>query len=137
MSYWDKPRPDFSALVGKTLASVQGAVGDEEMTFACTDGSEYRLYHSQDCCESVNVEDIIGDVADIIGSPILKAEEATSSENPPDAKKETIEYQDSFTWSFYKIDTIKGGVTIRWYGSSNGYYGETADFVELTPATTS
>lgn len=116
---------NFSQLVGKTLSSVIGGVGDEEMQFLCADGSHYRMFHPQDCCESVAVEDICGDVADLIGSEILRAEESTSEENPEGIAPE---YQDSFTWTFYKIDTAKGGVTIRWYGSSNGYYSEAVTF---------
>lgn len=117
---------DISQLVGKTLESVTGAVGDEEMHFLCTDGTHFRMFHSQDCCESVSVEDICGDLSDLIGSPIVRAEESTNSkENPPGV---TPEYHDSFTWTFYKFDTAKGGVTIRWYGVSNGYYSESVTF---------
>lgn len=117
-------------LIGKVISKID--VGTSEITIKCADGSEYLMYHSQDCCESVRVEDVVGDVSDIIGSPILQAEEVCSHENPPGIVKD---FQDeSFTWTFYKIDTIKGGVTIRWYGESNGYYSEAVDFCEMKAA---
>lgn len=119
---------DFADLIGKTLASVAVNEGQDEIRFVTDAGVTYLMYHSQDCCESVYVESIVGDLQDLIGTPILKAEVSISDQNPPDAKPETIEYQDSFTWTFYKLATIKGYVDIRWYGSSNGYYGEGVDF---------
>jgi hypothetical protein len=118
----------FEDLKGKTLTNVTGKVGDDEMLFKTDTGEEFKLYHMQDCCESVTIEDIVGDLSDLVGSPILEAEESTSDKNPTDAKPETLEYQDSFTWTFYKIGTIKGSVAIRWYGESNGYYSESVDF---------
>jgi len=121
---------NFEELKGKTLIKITGVVGDEEMVFVCTDGSVYKLYHEQDCCEKVAIEDICGDLADLIGMPILLAEVVTSNENPADAKVDT-KWQDFFTWTFYKLSTNRGSVTIRWYGESNGYYSESVDFRRL------
>lgn len=122
---------DISLLVGRTLARVDN-LDNAEIRFTTDSGDIYALYHNQDCCESVYVEDVIGDLADLIGSPILSAELVTSNENP-EGVDPPEEYQDSFTWSFYKLATIKGSVTIRWYGESNGYYSEEVTFAKLTP----
>ena len=123
-------RVEFSKLVGKTLVRIEGAeVGSERIEFFEKDGEEYVLYHSHDCCESVSVEDICGDIADLLNTPILAAEEAESDTNPEGVK--VPDYQDSFTWTFYKLSTIRGSVTIRWYGSSNGYYSERARFEKV------
>lgn len=117
---------ELKDLIGKTMASVEN-VNDEEIVFTTTDGKRYKLTHNQNCCESVSIEDIVGDLADMVGSPILIAEESTSDTNPDGVTKE---YQDSFTWTFYKFATHKGYVDIRWYGESNGYYSESVDFEE-------
>ena len=114
----------FDALIGKILLSVDGNVGSDAMNFTTADGEIYQLYHGQDCCESVYIESIVGDISDLIGSPILAAEEVSSQENPRDIRKEF----ESVTWTFYKLATIKGYVDIRWCGESNGYYSENVDF---------
>lgn len=120
---------EFKELVGKTLVSVETNKEMDEITFITNEGEKFLMYHSQDCCESVSIEDINGDLEDLIGKPILLAEEVTSEENPEGVTKE---YQDSFTWTFYKLATIKGYVDIRWYGESNGYYSEDVSFKQLT-----
>lgn len=118
----------FEQLKGKTIVEIKGLrAGSDEVRFLCADGTRYRMYHSQGCCESVDIEDVNGDVEDLLNNPILLANESTSSENPPGVQPE---YQDSFTWTFYNLATIKGTVAIRWYGSSNGYYSESVDFEE-------
>lgn len=123
---------NFSELVGKTFVKITIDDGKERITFFGNDGAEYILYHNQDCCETVQVEDIIGDLNDLLNSPILQAEESTSNNNPEGVTKE---YQDSFTWTFYKLATIKGYVTVRWYGESNGYYSESVDFSQTKEPT--
>ena len=116
----------FNVLLNKTLTKIDKS-GDE-IVFHCDDGTKYRMYHFQDCCESVYIEDVCGDLDDLIGSPILHAEESSSAENPNGVN---MGYQESFTWTFYKIATIKGWVDLRWYGESNGYYSESVDFEEV------
>lgn len=109
-------------LIGKTLIKIDEE--SDEIIFYTSDDERWKMFHCQDCCESVTVEDICGDLQDLIGVPIIQAFEKTSNENPEDVK---LEYQDSFTWTFYTLSTIKGTVTIRWYGESNGYYSESVN----------
>lgn len=122
----------FSDLVGKTLTQCVGEVGSDEVRFVCDDGSEYVLAHMQDCCESVNVEDICGPLSDLVGSPITQAEESSNSDPIPGHEDEACE---SFTWTFYRLATAKGSVVIRWLGESNGYYSESVDFVRVKKPT--
>ena len=128
---------EINVLLGKTLSSVTVNDNQDEIIFECVDGVKYKMYHQQDCCEGVSIEDISGDLSDLIGSPILLAEETSSTENPKDIQEQKDggsdkwDYQYSFTWTFYKLATIKGYIDIRWYGESNGYYSESVDFVEV------
>ena len=118
----------FSELQGKVLKRAE-QIEEDRIEFESDDGKTYVLYHSQDCCETVVVESVVGDLTDLVGTPILLAEEATSADDPPDYQQE---YQpESQTWTFYKLRTIKGSVDIRWHGTSNGYYSESVDFAEV------
>lgn len=114
----------ISDLIGKTITAIQGVVQyEDEVIFTCSDGTRYKMHHYRECCESVCLEEIVGDPTDLIGTVL-------------DARLEYGEYEkshdyDSGTWSFYIIQTTKGAVTLRWLGTSNGYYSETVDFEEL------
>jgi hypothetical protein len=119
---------EFSELIGKTLREIKVNEDNNEIVFITECGKTYLMHHCQDCCEFVIIEDICGDLDDLIGTPILKASEDRSDKNPEGA--EIPWSQDSFTWTFYNIATIKGYVTLRWYGESNGYYSESVNFDE-------
>ncbi len=118
----------FELLVGKTMSKVE-QVGPDVIEFTSNDGEKYKLYHSQDCCESVQVEDICGDINDLAGTPILQAEESSSHDDPVGYERKYA--PESQTWTFYRIATIKGAVTIRWLGTSNGYYSERVEFATV------
>jgi hypothetical protein len=111
----------FETLKGKVFNSVE-RFGDECIKFRSAD-YEYSQYHIDDCCESVSIADICGDLSDLEGVEILEAYQDDNYQGE-DTRDE------SFTWSFYVVRTTKGTVTIRWYGCSNGYYSETVDLYD-------
>ena len=114
---------DVSILKGKILKDIK-IEGNENIFFIDEDGIEYEMFHDYDCCENVYIEDICGDINNLIGSEIIMAEEVINRNLSP-----LNEFDESYTWTFYKFATVKGYVTIRWYGESNGYYSERVDFV--------
>lgn len=110
-------------LLGQIVTNITGCdVGSEEVVFELTNGDCYRMYHEQDCCESVSLNEVVGNVSDLIGSPILMARE--DSESGEDG-------YGSSTWTFYNFGTLKGYLTLRWLGESNGYYSEGVSFVKI------
>lgn len=110
---------DFGNLVGKTLTEVKVDDGKEFIEFKDSNGNAYKMYHHQNCCEGVYLEDVCGSWDDIIGSKIVGAYETTSDVE--------VEYGDAM-WTFYTIATFQGSVTLRWLGESNGYYSISVSF---------
>jgi len=119
---------NFDTLVGRTITAISGLDrGSERVQFDTADGKTFFMYHRQDCCESVDIEDFSGEPDDLIGSPVLFAEES-SSNIAPGARTRSDDYDHE--WTFYRIGTVKGTVVIRWYGTSNGYYSMSVSFAE-------
>jgi len=128
---WNGDDCDVSIMKNRVVKEIIKK-GDEELKFIMSDGDEYVMYHEQECRESVTIEDICGDLDDLLGVTLLMSEEARGeTKSPEKAKGEDYGHEDSETWTFYKFRTIKGDVTIRWYGSSNGYYSEWVDFKKV------
>ena len=120
MGYMDwESGAKIEVMRGKVFTRVTGSVGGDALVFE-NDTERFVFFHYQDCCESVDINDIVGDLEDLCGEPLLIAEEV-SGETPVDFEEE---YHESVTWTFYKFATRKGYVDVRWLGESNGYYSE-------------
>jgi len=117
---WEKV--PFNTLTDKIIIKVDGLVVESTcITLTMKNGVTYRIIHHSECCELVYLQDICGDINDILHHRIVSAVEA-SSEAIPDGD------DDSSSWTFYRIATNFGTtLVLRWYGSSNGCYSETAD----------
>jgi hypothetical protein len=118
---------EFDELLGRTLYKAEA--DGETLTLYLSNTNYVVFSHHQNCCESVYIEDICGDLQDLVGAPLVEAEEVSSYDAEP-----LSEYEESYTWTFYRFRTRKGSVTVRWYGSSNGYYSESVsvDVVDTT-----
>lgn len=123
----------FDELIGKVF---KVKIYDDEMFFSEGCNKGYKFYHSDSCCENVEIVDVDGDAEDLCGSPILTAEEYTNK-----GEEEKLESDgkvllcESYTFTFYKFATEKGTVIVRWFGSSNGFYSEEVDFCKLKDST--
>jgi len=109
-------------LLGKIPTKVEPGIASDGsdnigIKFTMEDGSHFVLIHVQDCCEDVQIEDVDGDLNDLVGLPITTSSER--SENDSNACE-------SGTWTFFHIGNRKHVLVIRFYGASNGYYSETA-----------
>lgn len=111
----------FSDLIGRTIVVTQNVeAGSQEIFFQCADGTIYWMGHHQSCCESVYLEDVIGDPEDLCAHVLDARGYTQDEENDPDA-----------CFTFYIIQTDKGALTLRWFGSSNGYYSIDVSFEEV------
>lgn len=120
MKYGSYEHVPLDDMIGLTIASVEQS--SDQIDFHTTCGKHFRMLHFQDCCESVYVDAIDGDLQGLIGGVIRSAEMNT---NAGESR------YDSVTWTFYRIRTEREFVHITWRGSSNGYYSERVSFVRL------
>lgn len=102
--------------VGKQFFYIENVEkGDDEIFLYCNDGKIYQMYHDQESSESVYIEDIEGDISNLIDTDILDVEVV--------AKPKKQSYGTATSTS-YKFITKKGSVTIKWIGTSNGKHSE-------------
>lgn len=109
----------YKQLIGREILNI--AVSEDVLYFVF-DEIIAIWNHEQDCCESVYIEDIEGDLKNLIGTPLVMAETYYH---------EADTYDGSETYTYYTFATVKGRVVIRWYGESNGYYSESVDMTTI------
>ena len=114
----------YNSMIGAVITNIEGAtIGSDKMSFYASNGKKFIFHHWQSCCENVSIDDICGDINDLLNSPIIEAEEVSNTDAPK------VDYE-SYTWTFYRYSTNKGSVTVKWLGTSNGYYSEGVYFDE-------
>ena len=116
----------FELVEGKTVLEVVGLEKQEEsVTLKLDDNSELEFYHEYSCCEDFWLEDFEFSGKDIVGAKILDVLLVS--------EKQEVTYDGSMTWTFYKVQTDKGELFMRWCGESNGYYSEDVDIKYTSP----
>lgn len=104
-------------LLGQTITSIKMHKGDYIAKITTT-----NYVYDMFCERSVEdywVEDIVGDLDDLFGSPITMAEEVIG-----DYSNNIEEGIFEGTFAFYKLATNNGYVTIRWCGIYDENYSE-------------
>ena len=109
---------EITELIGKTIDQVFVDGNKSSILFLTRgtkrlNGQAFEMFHGQDCCETVWLEDVCGNWDDIVGQTVVNAYMSTSKQDP-------MGLDFSHTWTFYTITTTKGTVVLRWCGTSNG-----------------
>lgn len=130
--YWNTTIDDVKEHLVSGIKYLKGYYPEtEKIYFYCKDGFMVKMFHDQECCEWVYLQDDDGldNEVDIFTDCDWCVIEEEIYEHDGKNKLEPLDKDDgSYTWTFYKFKTNKGYDTMRWYGTSNGYYSESVDF---------
>lgn len=129
-SYRSYNKVGIEYLIGKIIDDIKINNNEDEIAFFLSNGELLVLYHEDDCCESFWLEDFDGEPYEICNCKIMSAEERISDD---EEKMSNHSYDDSITWTFYVIRSLRGTVTIRFCGTSSGYYSERCDVLLFKP----
>jgi hypothetical protein len=117
-------------LVGEIVTHVDVDRQENQILLTMQSGKRYKIYHDQDCCEDVKIDETQegdGDLVTLVGNRIdeVKLEEESDQEPRPS------EYADSWTRTKITFRINSETVVSRWIGESNGYYSESVDIKRL------
>lgn len=112
-------------LKGEIITRIEGAQAGSAQVFIYTkSGRKFEMYHSQDCCECVQIRAVYGDVRSVIESELEIVSETIVDKYPTIGESSTL--------TVYHLSSAyySDGLTIEWFGTSNGYYSESVSFIE-------
>ena len=92
---------DFSELKGQIFDKVYK--GNDCICFEQKGKTKYTIMHMQDCCESVYLEDVCGDLSDLENTEITYSERMTNRGCP----KDFMEYQTDITVNLQTYINLK------------------------------
>ena len=113
----------FDELIGKTPWKIEQHTDEEgdvislEIHFddlTCVDFYNEETGGPNDC--RAILVDVEGELDDLIGRPLTVCEAVNQEGGTGDPRWNT--------WTFYRLASDQGFVTLRWGGASNGYYCE-------------
>lgn len=94
---------EFCHIAGKTVDDIRDCKPESgSVTFRFDDGTYCTLGYHRGCCESPHVDDVAGNLDSLVGQVVVTAEE------------HSFDSSDGSLWTFHRISTGKGAVTIRW-----------------------
>lgn len=118
---WDFEYVDISILNDETIESVVGlAEGSDEVLFITKSKKAVALYHIQRCSATIDLHSFECDIDDFRGAVVIDAECVETVKLVKSRHK-------SENWSFYRINTTKGSLVLRWCGDS--YYSDEVSVV--------
>lgn len=118
---------NFDFIIGKTIKSFNLNDNKTELIFISEDDKIYKMfYHNMGNSECV-LEDIVGDLNDLVGMPILKAYKTIENGK----SKINKFFNDWELWTFYNFSTIKGTITLKWVDIDDYYYSVEVQFEEI------
>jgi len=123
MGYRD--RCEIEVLVGEVLTHIDTDEKNNEIMLTTESGKIIKIFHDQDCCETVAIEDTEGEWHKLVGKVIVEASK--------DEKQGECDYG-SITETTLKFRVDDATVISRWIGESNGYYSESVDIEDVTQA---
>lgn len=110
-------------MIGETIKYIDVDEYDHQIRVETESGRVFLIYHKQDCCESVRLVDINGNIKHLEGKVIEDFSHMS--------KRYSNEYGNSETTTIITFFVDDSTVTTRLIGESNGYYSEEISVEEI------